>query len=249
MLGQATSLLDPIPRRWLTRHFGILRTNVRQTWSALWPYLRAHSDQPIHLLDAGCGHGLWSLELALRHPQWQISAIDKDRAALARGQQAKDKLGVTNVQFAVEEFLAYEPGDQFDIVLSVGSAHYLVSAGQGDALFGRFHDWLRPGGLLMLMGPRKRDEVPFSPRLPFPQWHNVFSETELRLLCDTNGLDVVSLQGRIGRWGTMAKQLSWLPGIMNLFTYPLQLMLNALDMRWDVSGHKTSAWVLIARRR
>ena len=145
--------------------------------------------------------------------------------------------------------MTYQPSEPFDAAISVASAHYLANGGQGEALFERFYNWLRPEGSLFLLGPRKREEVPFVKWLPFPAWHNMFSEEELNCLCKESGLNIVSLHGSIGRLGVMAKQIDWVRGRKFFLTYPLSYMLSVLDkMSCSTSNYRSLVWLLVAQR-
>jgi len=255
MLGQATARAQPAPRRWMLRLWGAADIHTRQKWAALWPHLSRLPHAGVRLLDAGCGDGRWSLELAERRPAWRITGIDITPADVAAAERARLALGTTNASFACADFLEYAPAERFDVVLAVASAHYLVEAGRGAELFRRFGDWLRPGGQLLLFGPRRGDEVPRLAHLPPPfRLRDVFSRAALDALCRESELDVELLMPSIGPLGTYAKQVSCGAGgsrAMSLVTYPLQLCLTSLDRvgrAADADG-LSSAWVLVARRR
>jgi SAM-dependent methyltransferase len=255
MLGQATARLQSAPRRWMLRLWGAADIHTRQKWTALWPHLARLPHDGVRLLDAGCGDGRWSLELAERRPGWQITGIDISAGDIAAAQRARDALGTPNATFACADFLHYTPAEPFDVVLAVASTHYLVEAGHGAELFHRVGDWLAPGGRLLMFGPRRRDEVPRLAQLPPPfRLRDEFSRATLDTLCREGGLDVELLVPSIGTLGTYAKQVSLRAGgsrAMSLVTYPLQICLTSFDrveQAPDADG-PSSAWVLVARRR
>lgn len=252
MLGRATARLSLSPRGWARRVWGVADVHTRQKWSALWPVLARLPARGIRLLDAGCGAGAWSLELAARRPGWTIVGLDRDAAALAEAERARARLGLANVSFVAEDFLRYAGGATHDVVLSVASAHYLAEEGKGAALFARFGEWLAPGGRLVLLGPRRAEEVWFAPRLARPGWHAVFGAAELASLCERSGLTVERLAGSIGPLGTLAKQLYWTGERRSAWlaraSYPAQWLLSAIDARVphrEASG--TLMLLLVAR--
>ena len=255
MLGQATARLQPVPRRWILRLWGAADIHTRQKWSALWPHLAQLPQAGVRLLDAGCGDGRWSLELAERRPGWQVTGIDITPSDIARAERTARALESRNASFDAVDFLRYQPSERFDVVLAVASTHYLVEAGQGGELFARFSDWLRPGGMLLLFGPRRAEEVPRLAHLPPPfRLRNVFSRGALDALCRENGFDVASLTPAIGTLGTYAKQVSLGAGgsrTMSLVTYPLQLVLTSFDRIGSAGDGEvpSSAWVLVAHKR
>lgn len=168
MIGRATARLEPLSRRWLVRLWGQPSIHTRQRWIAVWPCLAQLPAGPLDVLDAGCGVGAWSLELALRRRAWSITGVDRSEPSLEAAETARRQLAVENVVFVRSDFLDFRPPKQFDVVLSVASAHHLLQEGRGEELFQRFGSWLRPGGLLLLFAPRCRREVPWLRLLPPP---------------------------------------------------------------------------------
>jgi len=232
--------------------WGIPDINTRQKWTALWPFLRELSGS-IRLLDAGCGNGTWALELAARKPSWQITGLDRNPEAIGQANLAKKRLGLANVSFIGGDFLMYQSDDAYDVVLSVASAHYLADEGKGIELFHAFHSWLRPGGKLLLLGPRCRDEVPAVRWLPAPMStrRDVFSERQLLSLCEDAGLFVEKLQPLIFTPGTIAKQLNSLHSSVSLIVplfYLLEWGLTASEKVLSLNPGKSAYWVLQARR-
>jgi len=252
MLGHKTSTLYRGPCRWLYRLWGVPDINARQKWSALWPYLHKLSE-PLRLLDAGCGGGIWSLELAARFPAWQVIGLDKNPDAIQIATQAKERLGLANVSFICDDFLTYQASETYDLVLSVASAHYLVSEGKGKELFCAFHSWLRPGGKLLLLGPRCRDEVPSLGWLPAPmsKLRDVFSERQLHLLCQDAEFSIEELRPAVFALGTFAKQLSSLHRLVPVLVpllYFLEWGLTTSERVPPFRRDGSAYWVLIARR-
>ena len=128
----------------------------------------------------------------LSAPAWEVVGVDNNPEAIRLALQAKKQLGLPNVSFIQGDFLTYQPDERYDAVLSVASAHYLVNDGRGAELFEAFRSWLQPGGKLLLLGPRCREEVRALNWLPAPMSknRNVFSEQQLRSLCYDAGLTV-----------------------------------------------------------
>ena len=252
MLGQGTAALEAAPRHWLQRFWGVPDIHARQKWAAIWPHLVALPPDGLRVLDAGCGDGRWALEFAARRPGWCVVGVDRDAAAISRAEAARDRLQLSNASFVVGDFRGVCFSSGFDVVLSIASAHYLAAAGEGPPLFRSFAAWLRPQGLLCLLGPRSQATSPFSSKLPHPTWHEVFSEEELLTMCRDAGLRVDVLRGCIGTAAILAKQLAWAastrPGALRALLYPLEWAMTVADRTRTVNRGITLMWILTARR-
>jgi len=251
MLGRRIADAEVGPRRWLQRLWGVPDIHARQKWSAVWPELEPLPHEDVRLIDAGCGSGAWSLEIASRRPAWTVAGVDRNVEAIARAEALRARLGLGNVTFESTDFVDFRPKAPVDVVLSVASAHYLTEAGRGDELFSRFRSWLKPRGVLVLFGPRRTDEVPFVSWLPRrDERREAFSAGQLEALCRSAGLTVEKLTGRLGAAGTAAKQVDWarhgLPRPLSAAIYPLGWALSALDARGDVGRGRSMGWLLRA---
>jgi 2-polyprenyl-3-methyl-5-hydroxy-6-metoxy-1,4-benzoquinol methylase len=109
------------------------------------------------LLEVGCGHGLFSNEAALRHPDLQVLGIDPDPDKI-RWALASIK-GRDNVAFREERIENVAEGG-FDCA-AILDVLYLVPRAEWPAFLGCCRKVLRPGGSLILK------EVDVRPRWKF----------------------------------------------------------------------------------
>lgn len=249
-VGSATASLEPLPRRWVQRFWGFPSIDYRQKWSLFWPAIRSLPPEGVRLLDAGCGSGAWSLELATRRKGWLIIGLDRDEHWLEQASVARDRLMLQNLELVKADFLEYQPPRPVDVVLSIASAHYLAEGGRGPELFSRFRGWLRPGGLLLLFAPRKKDEVPVIGRHPPYPLRDVFSRSALEQLCAESRFEILCLDPCIGRLGTAAKHLSRVVGfspVLRAAAYPVEFALWSLDTHFGNPAARSYAWRLVAR--
>lgn len=70
------------------------------------------------VLDAGTGSGAIALALAAERPGWQLTAVDRDPAALAVATGNAERLGLGPVRFLVSDWLAALHGERFDLVVA-----------------------------------------------------------------------------------------------------------------------------------
>jgi trans-aconitate methyltransferase len=259
MIGRATAPVQPTARRLVQRVWGVTDIDDRQKWAAVWPAIAAlpHA-AALRMLDAGCGDGTWTIELADRRPPWRLIGIDRDPDSITRARSMAEQLSIQSASFLATDFFDYQPDAPFDAVLSVASAHYLADEGRGEALFKQFARWLAPGGRLILYGPRRREDVPMFGGLPAPfEMREVFAPDDLSRLCAGAGLEVEMIAGAVHRMGTLAKQIRKLAGSSapaRAFAYPIELALLGLDRIGAASSSpngtvtRSSALLLVARR-
>ncbi|MBT6264981.1 MAG: tetratricopeptide repeat protein [Halieaceae bacterium] len=115
--------------------------------------IRHHSlrDQALdspRILVAGCGTGQHALQVALRHPESQVLAVDLSRASLSYAQRQANRLGVTGLEFMQGDILDLAKlGEDFDIIESIGVLHHMDDPSAGWAVL---TELLRPSGLMKI---------------------------------------------------------------------------------------------------
>lgn len=254
LLGRSLAKLHPLPRRWVQSLIGLGDTDAREKWALLWPRMRRLPRTGLSVLDAGCGKGIWALEIAARRPAWSVTAIDILQDSVAEAEVSRRTLSLPNVSFHKSDFLDFEGDEEFDLVLSIFSSHYLAAEGRGPALFAQFAKWLKPGGRLFLLAPRRACETPFTPFLPRKRWWDVYSREEILNLSNGSGLFVEHLSGRTGPIGALGKQVAaMIPDgrwrAARLATYPILFILSWLDgNRARGTLSRSVSWLLVARK-
>ena len=119
--------------------------------AALWP--RRPNLEGVRVLDAGCGTGHVAVEIACRHPEAEIVAMDLSATSLAgaarRAEQAKVAGRIAFHQGAIEDLGALPLGDRpFDYIVSSGVLHHLVDPAAGVRALA---EHLAPQGVIGLM--------------------------------------------------------------------------------------------------
>ena len=93
-------------------------------------------------VDAGCGSGRVTAELAERLPEGRVIAVDGSEAMV---EKAKERLG-DRATYVVSDLVELELAEPADIVFSTATFHWI---GDHDALFRQLRGALRPGGRLV----------------------------------------------------------------------------------------------------
>ena len=104
------------------------------------------------ILDAGCGTGNFSIELARRG--YVVEGIDFTVAMLERARRKAEQAGLSNVAFRhwdMDDGLKYYVDDSFDCVLSV---HALYALREPEKAMREYCRVLKLGGRLVLAEPR-----------------------------------------------------------------------------------------------
>src|SRR5690242_16890092 len=99
MIGRATAPVHATGRRLVQRVWGTADIETRQKWSAVWPAIDALPRTTSRFLDAGCGDGMWTLEIAGRRPSWRLTGIDRDTAEIARARDMAERLPIQSARF------------------------------------------------------------------------------------------------------------------------------------------------------
>lgn len=107
-------------------------------------------DHPLHVLDAGCGDGLLSLELAKRHPTWTFVGVDLREELLEIALTRALRRGLQNVRFARADLTKPLPEAGFDAVLAI---ECLVEIPDDAAALQNMAASLASGGTLLVHVP------------------------------------------------------------------------------------------------
>lgn len=94
------------------------------------------------VVDAGCGSGRVTEELAKRLPDGRVIAVDGSEAMIAKARERLGK-GATYLVSDLSELALPQP---VDLVFSTATFHWIVDH---DRLFARLHENLVPGGRLV----------------------------------------------------------------------------------------------------
>lgn len=116
---------------------------------ALAPWLR-HVRPEARVLDVGCGVGRWSRLLAARGAR--VTGMDLSPTMIAQAEQRAVRAGVADrCRFLVQDLVALDAGEQFDLVLGVTVLQHILDPEALRAAVQRMAAHLAPGGRMVLL--------------------------------------------------------------------------------------------------
>jgi SAM-dependent methyltransferase len=104
------------------RVFGIPVNGLRIRLAHVMPATRGRYHR---ILDAGCGRGTFSMELAKAHPDADVIGVDLDAELLGKASHVAKKVGLRNLGFQVADIAALPFQDEFDLVVSVDNLEHI----------------------------------------------------------------------------------------------------------------------------
>jgi SAM-dependent methyltransferase len=163
------------------------------------------------ILDAGCGGGVFSIELAKQHPEAQVTGVELEPDLVGRANEIAKRAGLANVRFEHGDVTKLDFEDAFDLVVSVDNFEHVED---DIAAMRTLRRALRPGGRLvahvpgyerrwLLFGRRVNFDVPGHVR---PGYHAEQLVAKLR----EAGFEVTSHQYTYGAIETFTNNISYL---------------------------------------
>lgn len=180
--------------------------------------LLANKNEPFELFDAGSGFGQYSYFLAKKFPQVKIYAIDVKKDYIEDCKQFFKQVGITNVNFDVEDLIIPKHNNRFDVILSVDVMEHIHEDVQ---VFKNFYAALKPNGIVLINTPSNLggSDADSESDESFISEHarNGYGADEITNKLKSAGFSTVNVKYTYGTFGNIA----WRFGIK----YPM-LMLN-----------------------
>jgi SAM-dependent methyltransferase len=102
------------------------------------------------ILDAGCGAGVFSLELAKQHPEAQVTGVELEPELVDRANEIARLAGIANCHFEQGDVTKLDFENAFDLVVSVDNFEHVED---DIAAMRTLLNALRPGGRLVAHVP------------------------------------------------------------------------------------------------
>jgi SAM-dependent methyltransferase len=162
------------------------------------------------ILDAGCGPGVFTMELAKRHPEAVVLGIDIEAESVRRAAFIANKAGISNCSFAEGDVTALGFNEEFDLIVSVDNLEHI----QDDVLaMENLRDALTPRGMLVIHTPGYYRRWPvFGRRINFAVPGHMrpgYTPEELAAKLRRAGFDVTMMQSTYGILETLTNNLSY----------------------------------------
>lgn len=219
-------------------------------------------DNAIEIYDAGSGFGQYSYYIARHFPHARITAVDVKEEQVVGCRQFFEALGLKQCSFAVEDLLAIQHVNRFDLALSVDVMEHIDDDRR---VFGNLYRALKPGGLLLVNTPSNLggSDVHGEDEKSFIEEHarSGYGVEEIRAKLESTGFTVERILFTYGPFGSLAWRLgikypmlmvnrSRLLFILLPFYYfmalPVVLPLMYLDY---VSDNKTGTGLLVLAKK
>jgi SAM-dependent methyltransferase len=163
------------------------------------------------ILDAGCGGGVFSFELAKRHPQATVVGVDMEADLVTRANTMAERAGLTNVHFEQRDVTQLPYDADFDLVVSVDNLEHVED---DVAAMRDLFSALRPGGTLVVHVPGyERRWLIFGKRVNFDVPGHVrpgYRAGELVERLEKAGFEVGEQHATYGALETFTNNISYL---------------------------------------
>jgi 2-polyprenyl-3-methyl-5-hydroxy-6-metoxy-1,4-benzoquinol methylase len=144
-----TDVMDEIGR-------GVLDSMLLDAYLPIAPGLIDALGAGIRVADFACGTGHALVLMARAFPSSTFVGYDLDEHAIARARAEAAGAGLSNVTFEVADVARVASARRFDVVFVFDAIHDQVDP---DAVLGRIHEALVPGGLLFMREPHAADTL------------------------------------------------------------------------------------------
>jgi 2-polyprenyl-3-methyl-5-hydroxy-6-metoxy-1,4-benzoquinol methylase len=143
----ALSKNTPLLQRIYIRVFGVPINGLRIRARRILPLINPKYK---NIMDAGCGPGVFTFEIARRLPESRVTGFDILNDLLENDRLIAEKLGLQNCFFEKQDITAMEVREKYDLVISIDNLEHI----ENDLLaLQKFYNALIPGGELLIHVP------------------------------------------------------------------------------------------------
>lgn len=150
MIGHELALNPSVSRleKLYIRVFGVPISGLRIRLRRILPKLNGY--KPAKVLDAGCGRGIFTYQLARKFPSASVVGVDIDKQLLKMNALVAASAGLSNIVFHSHDVASLPFDREFDLVISVDNLEHLEDDDAGINSLARA---VKPHGILILHVP------------------------------------------------------------------------------------------------
>jgi SAM-dependent methyltransferase len=170
------------------------------------------------ILDAGCGSGVFSFELAKRHPEAKVTGVELEPGLVARANEIARRAHLSNCSFQEGDVTKLDFEDEFDLVVSVDNFEHVED---DIAAMRTLLHALRPGGRLVAHVPGyERRWILLRRRVNFDVPGHV-----------RPGYRAEELVGKLQNAGFQVSSYQYTYGMLETFTNNISYLITGADQR------------------
>lgn len=237
MLGSEQAILeDSWVKSLFYRLFGNVHIGERIRAANVHRVLRSHDLSDCAILDAGCGKGVLSFDLARRFPEAKIVSIDLDPKLIQRAKIVMAKRKIGNINFDFKDILHLDKTEQFDLIMCVDVLEHIENDVEAVR---NLSNSVKKGGILVLHVPQKFQRHPVR-NMEWKGYHvrEGYTVPEIVRLLERENLQILWICHTFGIYGAMADEMEYLLWKIKpiwLLTLPFLLLLSWLDIFFKYS--------------
>ncbi len=237
MLGTEQAVLE---NSWLKslfyRIFGNVRIGEKIRAANVHKLLRSYDLSDFAILDAGCGTGILSFDLAQRFPEARIVSIDLNSKLIQKAKIVITKKKIRNVTFGFKDILRLDKTRHFDLIICIDVLEHIENDVKAVR---KLSSSMKKGGILILHVPQKFQRHPVKDM----DWrgHHVregYTIQEIAKLLERENLQMSWMRNTFGVYGAMADEIEyllWKTKPIWLLSLPFLLLLTWLDISFKHS--------------
>ncbi len=232
MLGSEQAILeDSWVKSLFYRVFGNVHIGQRIRAANVHRALRSHDLSDCAVLDAGCGTGVLSFDLARRFPAAKIVSIDLDPKLIQRAKIVTAKRKIGNINFDFKDILHLHKTEQFDLIICVDVLEHIENDVEA---IRNLSNSMKKGGILVLHVPQKFQRH----RVRNMEWEGYhvregYTVPEIAELLERENLQISWIWNTFGIYGAIADEtdgLLWKIKVIWVLSLPFLLLFTWLDI-------------------
>jgi 2-polyprenyl-3-methyl-5-hydroxy-6-metoxy-1,4-benzoquinol methylase len=187
------------------------------------------------ILDAGCGKGAFSFQLAREYPTYEVFGFDLDNEVVENNERVSRSIGVGNTTFFQADITELNHDKSFSVIISVDVFEHIKEDGKA---FKNLFDLLSPEGHLLIHVPKK-DATHIFPNAGGDPVLSLDQKDDFRIYHERQGYQIDELAEKLRQAGFKRIEIiqtTTLNVIVYMFPFPVLRLMIFIDSRLKVSN-------------